>query len=67
MEIAPADEDAVEARARVKPPREVEGRLDEEELAICVPDACGEIGELSRDVEEEEDNEPLVLQVVPVA
>lgn len=66
MEIASADEDAVETRARIQPPGEVEGRLDEEELAVRIPRACRDVGELSRDVEQEEGNEPLVLEVVPI-
>lgn len=67
MEVAAPDEDAVEAGLRVEPAGEVEGGLDEEELAVGVPDADGEVGELAGDVEEEEDDEPLVLEVVAVA
>lgn len=67
MEVAAAEEDAVEAGVGVEPAREVEGGFDEEELAVGVPNSDGEVREPSRSFEEEEDCEPLVVEVVTVA
>lgn len=67
MEVAAADEDAIEAVVGVEPAREVEGGLNEQELAVGVPDSDGEVGERSRNFEEEEDDEPLIVEIVAVA
>lgn len=66
MEVAAAEEDTIEAVIGVEPTREVEGGFDEEELAVGVPNPDGEVREPSRDFEEEEDGEPLVLEIVAV-
>lgn len=67
MEVAAADQDAMEAVVGVEPTREVEGRLDEQELAVGVPNPHGEVGESSRSFEEEEDDKPLVVEIISVA
>lgn len=64
MNLPAANEDAVGARLRVEPPREMKGGFDEQKLAVGVPDADGEVGEDGGDVEEEEDGEPLVVEIV---
>lgn len=64
MELAAADEDAVGARLGVEPPREGERGLDEEELAVGVPDADRERGHGAGRGVEEGDDEPLVVDGV---
>lgn len=41
--------------------------LDEEEVAVRIPDLDGEVGEFSGGLKEEEDEEPLVVEVVAEA
>lgn len=67
MKIAIANENAVETVLRVQPAREMESGFDEEELAVGVPYSDGERGEAEGDLEEEEDGEPLVVEVVTEA
>lgn len=59
-----AEEEAVAGGVGVEPAGEVEGGLDEEEVAVGVPEAEGEGGEAEGEAEEEEDGEPLVFEVV---
>ncbi len=65
--MALTNEDAVEAVLGVEPAWEMEGCLDEEKLAVGVPDSDREGREGSGDVEEEEDGEPFVVEVVAEA
>ncbi|EXB54581.1 hypothetical protein L484_019150 [Morus notabilis] len=67
MEVAAADEDTMEAVFGVEPTREVEGGLDEQELAAGVPNPHEEVGESSRSFEVEEDDKPLVFEIIAVA
>lgn len=67
MEIAAANEHAVGAGVGIEPAGEREGGFDEEELAVGIPRADGEGGEFAGDSEEEEDDEPLVVEVVAEA
>lgn len=62
-----ANEDAVETVLRVEPAWEVESSFDEEKLTISVPYSNREGREGSRDFEEEEDGEPLVIKIVAKA
>lgn len=62
-----ANEDAVETVLRVEPAWEVESSFDEEKLTISVPYSNREGREGSRDFEEEEDDEPLVIKIVAKA
>ena len=67
VEASVAEEEAVVRAVGVEPAGEVEGGLDEEEVAVGVPEANGEGGEALGDLEEEEDGEPLVVEVVAEA
>ncbi|KAI4314424.1 hypothetical protein L6164_027335 [Bauhinia variegata] len=64
MKVPPANENTIEAILRVNPTREVVSSLDEQELAISVPNSNGERRELKRDLEEKEDSEPFIIEVV---
>ncbi|EXB56026.1 hypothetical protein L484_018815 [Morus notabilis] len=67
MEVNAADEDTMEAVVGVEPTMEVEGSLDEQELAVGVLNPHGEVRESLRSFEEEEDDKPLVFEIVAVA
>lgn len=64
MYVAAANENPVEAVIGVEPAREVKSGFDEQELAVSVPCSNGEVWEPPGDFEEEEDDEPLVVEVV---
>lgn len=67
MEVVLANKDAVGAGIGVEPAGKVEGGLDEEELAVGVPDSDRDGRESGGDVEEEEHGEPLVVEVIAEA
>lgn len=66
MEAATAEEETVDGGVGVEPSWEVEGGLNEEEVAVGVEELDGEFGEVEGGLEEEEDDEPLVVEVVSV-
>lgn len=51
MKVTLANEDTIEAIIGVNPAREMESCLNEQELAISVPNSDGERGEVKRDLE----------------
>lgn len=67
MEAAAAKEDTVAGSVGAEPAGEVEGSLDEDEVAVGVVERDGEGGEEAGDVEEEGGDEPLVVEVVAEA
>lgn len=67
MKEASANEDAIDGCFRIQPFREVESGLDQQKLPVRVPNADGKIREGFRDFEEEVNNEPLILKIVPEA
>lgn len=67
MEVSVAEEDAVVGGVGVEPAREVEGGFNEEEVAVGIPNAEREGGEMETDLEEEENGEPLIVEVVAEA
>ena len=64
VELAGVDPHAIGDRLGLDPLGEVEGALDEEKLAVVVPDARGEGGERAGQLDEQPDDEPLILHVV---
>lgn len=67
MDATGANKYTIKTGVRVEPPREVEGGLNEQKLAVGVQNADGQVGESSGELEEEEDDEPFVVEVVAVA
>lgn len=66
MEVASANEDTIEAAIGVNPTGKVKSGFNEQELAVRVPNTNGEVGEVSRYFKEEENGEPLVVEIVTV-
>lgn len=67
VQVSMSEKEAVMRGVGVEPTREVEGGLNEEEVAVGVPEAEGKEGEAEGDLEKEEDGKPLVVEVVTVA
>lgn len=67
MDATGSNKNTIKTGVRVEPSREVESGLNEQKLAVSVKNADGQVGESSGEVEEEEDDEPFVVEVVAVA
>lgn len=67
MDATGSNKNTIKTGVRVEPSREVEGSLNEQKLTVGVENADGQVGECSGELEEEEDDEPFVVEVVAVA